>query len=246
MTEQQFRILNNHIGYGNPQAEVVFIGLEEGCKHITLLDNYNYRFANNNELLDLSEFHIHSPVPDMNHWFGAATSSQSTWGQYCKLLLMRDGAPFINANDKFNKLNYQLNDLGSITGNSLLLELLPLPRPNHNFWDPFLDCPNLGINEYNYYACELLDDRIRRIRDLLVARDRTVILHGKSKHQDALTLFNRILDPLVFVTDHALDGPIVASEFSLTSNANVRFLLTPFFGNGAMSNAAYENLSHLM
>lgn len=91
MTIEQFNILNNHIGYGNPEAEIVFMGLEEGCKENNLEDNYHYRFNNQNSLNELSEYHLNSPLDDMNQWF-IEPRLQSTWGQYCKIMLLREGA----------------------------------------------------------------------------------------------------------------------------------------------------------
>ena len=52
MTIEQFNILNNHIGYGNPEAEIVFMGLEEGCQENNLEDNFSFISTGGGAMLD--------------------------------------------------------------------------------------------------------------------------------------------------------------------------------------------------
>ena len=135
MTREQFSILNNHLGYGNPNAEIIFIGLEEGCNINSISHNYKYRYTNSNCLPALNNFHIDSPIADMKNWF-ILKKKQSTWSWYSKLMIN-----YLKLT--ITPLDYQLSHLGQSSDKTALLEFYPLPRPNHNYWDYALNVSGL-------------------------------------------------------------------------------------------------------
>jgi len=94
-SEEIFKKLNSHLGYGNINSNIVFMGLEESApsNYIKLADNHGYRCSylnddfglrkgypiNPNGIEDLKLFHVSSPLLDMNQWF-SLKKRQSTWG----------------------------------------------------------------------------------------------------------------------------------------------------------------------
>lgn len=227
MTITQFNILNSHIGYGNPDAKIVFLGLEEGANKKTISDNYSYRLISAPSGVGcLKAFHLGAPTPplgDMSNWF-SVPKLQPTWGHLSKLMLLRSGKS-LSKIKKLDKIDYQVNFLGRSHSETLLIELLPLPRPNHNYWDgSIMNVHGHFVNKTQYLCSPLILDRVKNIRKCLITRNRNVIVYGKSKHSTLIKYFDLIGDPLLHITSH----PAAATEeYKLTSNKNIRFFLCP-------------------
>ena len=94
MNEEQFNLLDNHIGYGSSKPKFIIMGLEEGVAGIvsdkkgdshdqkqsnriqnesTILANYNQRTdiltKSPSNLLDLREYHVNHPSHEERSWF---------------------------------------------------------------------------------------------------------------------------------------------------------------------------------
>ena len=256
MTEAQFNILNNHIGYGNSNAEIVFIGLEEGCKKHTKGLNYTYRYTNTNQLPTLSGFHLASPVADMSDWF-ALPKLQKTWGWYSKLMIH-----YLNI--AISPLDYQLLHLGQEEDRTALLEFYPLPRKNHKYWDASLNIVGnwSDIPSYKTYCSDTFNvstlNRIEAIKSIILEnkKNKATIIHGSVKKKGSsfivkreydviLDLFGlRGNDPTVHILDNKSDGnPVIALEYRVQ---NKTIFFTHFFGNGAMTDVGINNLADLI
>jgi hypothetical protein len=127
-------------GYGNPNSELWFIGIEEAggrCERVVedrlklwsdhqfgrapFVDGYKFHQSLrdcNGELLDRL---FHDPVP-----------AQTTWDQLIRVQLVRKGAKSIEPHDvkDFRKTKWARS-----TSSSCLLELLPLPSPSVKTWN---------------------------------------------------------------------------------------------------------------
>jgi hypothetical protein len=132
LTDQERAILLEFLGFGNPRAPIVFIGMEEGLTetpHYPLLAQLKDR-ARLSAVADLRDSSVH---PD-KYLVGPRPPIQRTWGILIRVLLALNGKPDPNTDDvRF----YQRDELGSLIGQSLLLELLPLPARSVEFWAPY-------------------------------------------------------------------------------------------------------------
>lgn len=187
MTVEQFNILNNHIGYGNPNAEIVFMGLEEGCDLNTIPANYNYRFhypPHTSGLHDLGDFHIHSGLFELHRWW-TTNNNQSTWNLITFIISNLNS---LNLNTATLRKHYYRTSLGRNHQNTCLLEYYPLPRPGHSDWNNIntmhgniLNVPGLfhTLDEYLDYCRNLNYERNDRIRNIINGADsKYIFLHG--------------------------------------------------------------------
>src|SRR6266496_6574065 len=114
-------------GYGTYAAPFWFIGMEEGGDktpeaNAARLDSWFLR--GRLEIADLYKYHHDITAP---RFFTAHPPVQSTWGKLIRILLAAKGRQPIVADDlRF----YQRDYLGRSTGDTCLLELLPLPSPS--------------------------------------------------------------------------------------------------------------------
>jgi hypothetical protein len=253
MTTIEFNKLNNHIGYGNPNAEIVFMGLEEGCAAGTIAANYNYRFKNltGSCLEDLKAFHLKSTLGDMSKWFVGKGKMQRTWANYIKLLLNYSGVKSISPK---SILNFQLKQLGQPSSNNALIEFYPFPRPSHGYWNnALLDIGSVGITESTYKINNPNNDRIDLIRNVTINNGnlKALIITGSLSKNKVKNEYRAIISTLGLKlgVDHSLDvknnGSIIyAIEYKSSNGKKVFF--TPFFGNGAITDKAIAQLASII
>ena len=217
MKISDFNTLNSHIGYGSSTPKIIFLGLEEGCDLATMSLNYKYRIGNiESPLLPLQSFHLNSGLESMTKLFKPTYPIQSTWNLYCQFALSYLEHTDITLD---MRRDYQVCDLGSLDGITALVELYPLPRPNHNYWDVSLDVPSLftGRDEYVDYCQTKNDTRINAITSLInnPEHEVTIIyggLDGEQTKKDILELF----PTLRFVKNHSFTNRII-KEYRLGS-----------------------------
>ena len=119
LTDTELDHLVNFIGYGKLNADVWFLGMEEGGGGE---DNIRSRSkfrpvedcAEAHKILGITKFHTGQKI------------IQSTWRGMCYIMLRLEGKPV----DRESIRNYQADYLGRFQGNSLLCELMPIPRAN--------------------------------------------------------------------------------------------------------------------
>ena len=175
MTEERFQALNNHIGYGNSEASIVFLSLEEACSSdiIEIHNNHDYRqaYANGDNLYDLHDFHNAAPLYELNRWW-IEEKTQPLWNSISYLVLEITG----QENTPITRKNYYRNQLGRINGETCLLEYYPLPRPEHNFWDESFNTANYEvINGYFHFCRNNNNARISQISNIINGNNSSIV-----------------------------------------------------------------------
>tara|TARA_B110000285_G_scaffold62133_1_gene71581 strand:+ start:701 stop:1492 length:792 start_codon:yes stop_codon:yes gene_type:complete len=238
MNIEEFNKFNNFIGYGNScNPELVFFGLEEGAGQDDFDENLNYRINNLNTscFKDLEEFHAHAEAPpSMRRWYETPghVEIQRTWTRYCALILSMQGMSV----DRENRRNYQENMLGSLNGETLLIERYPLPRYNHNKWEDQLNVEGLftGLQEYFNY-CN--NDEIRKnlIMNVLRAEDfcpKAIVVHGANAVRGILDFFNDDNELQINPIPVPIEGLPVSENWNYYEwekiNGNVKIIFMPF------------------
>lgn len=118
------------VGYGNGQAPLWFIGMEEGSG--TGLDELAMRVRawherGHRSLEDLGDFHR---AIGLDRHFRPPYPLQSTWRPLLQTLLAWRG----EASSRARLREVQASELGTSVGDTALLELLPLPAPSVAAW----------------------------------------------------------------------------------------------------------------
>lgn len=172
--------IGGFFGYGNLDAPVWFVGMEEGGG--TSADEIGRRLAawrrgGRSTLDDLAGFHR---AFGAGHLFDKDARVQRTWKELIRVALMIDGC----AADNASICAHQINEFGRRDGAVALLELLPLPKPSIRVWPyaqwtcpralPYLQTPNL----YKRHVLQNRIDAIRRLTDR--HRPRAIVFYGKS------------------------------------------------------------------
>jgi len=120
----------NFYGYGNYKADYWFIGMEEGGGNsVTDISSRLNAWIKRGrrELENLAGYHAEFGISNL---FGPNHKLQSTWGKLIRVLLSAKGPlPTIDEVRKYQGLH-----LGRSSGDTCLLELLPLPSPSTNNW----------------------------------------------------------------------------------------------------------------
>lgn len=246
-TTHNFNTLNEFIGFGNPEAPIVFMGLEEGADELTIGANYRYRFTRKVNCADVRAFHQHSGITSLSKWFVHGGKRQRTWGNCCKFLIELEGV-------KVSELEYQMNHLGKLDGTNALIELYPFPRPNHKFWDSILMNMPSFKSLASYYSCNPNSTRLKLIQSATIKSNtaKTIIVHG-SIQQDVQVVsrvkneYHPILNAFGLTNRHTIHSLGTKSNgdviYAIEYHSGVhRIFFTPFWGNGAMTNEALYNL----
>jgi hypothetical protein len=124
------KFIQSFYGYGNYRGQFWFIGMEEGggssfSDISTRLNAWSNR--DKKELEDLKEYHDCIGVKNL---FNDKPQLQPTWNKLIRILLSsREGIPTTE-----QVRAYQKNKLGRLSGETCLLELLPLPSPSIGQW----------------------------------------------------------------------------------------------------------------
>jgi hypothetical protein len=162
-------------GYGNFEGEYWFVGMEEGGGNS--FHEVDQRFEiwdslGRGELLDVAQFHLKLGMPE---FFTEPVKLQSTWNKVIRIILSAEGEKVSLSSVR----KYQRDDLGRRSGNSCLIELLPLPSPSTKKWlyAEHTDLPFLRNREaYRDYA---IPWRIEGIRERIEKyRPSAVVFYG--------------------------------------------------------------------
>ncbi len=116
------------LGFGNPRAEAVFIGMEEGLTLPPPLDEQLVLRSAFKPMIDLAESAKAHPERYLS---GDRPRIQPTWNLIIRILLALDGNRDASA-DQVRA--YQRDRLGRTHERGALLELLPLPAPGISEW----------------------------------------------------------------------------------------------------------------
>ncbi|MDP9025924.1 MAG: hypothetical protein M3N13_11190, partial [Candidatus Eremiobacteraeota bacterium] len=121
--------IENFIGFGNPMAPVVFLGMEEGLRRDSDLHADLEMRSTYDAYMDLAE--AQGKLEGAGSYFGSTPVTQNTWRPMCHLMLKREG---IENPRLEQRARYQADRLGRLDGDTLLCELLPYPHSDTGQW----------------------------------------------------------------------------------------------------------------
>jgi hypothetical protein len=120
---------NGFFGYGDYRARYWFVGMEEGggASEEEIERRLSaWRARGRRELEDLAEFHA---AIGEERWFKKARL-QPTWRGLIRIVMAAEGL----TPGREDVRAYQRDRLGRMTGDTCLIEIMPLPSPRSNAW----------------------------------------------------------------------------------------------------------------
>jgi hypothetical protein len=205
LADPQVNALLRFIGYGNLSADVWFLGMEEAGatdEHLRIRS----AFA---PVEDCAE--AHRKLGITKHQEGKR-SIQKTWRGMCWVMLELAG--YVPTTELIR--TYQATQLGRPGSDSLLLELMPIPKPNTSSgWDYKQIMPQFA-SEQHYFET-VLPTRMAQIKALISEHvPKVVVCYGKAYWD----IYRSMFDNVIFVPD----GPFLVSRASPSL-----IVLTPHF-----------------
>lgn len=178
------RFMDGFLGYGNGDAPLWFIGMEEGGGNS--VDEIALRIATwekrgHRRIEDLKEYHacLSDDFPTLASYFVSDRKAplQGTWRGLIRILLQAKG---LTATPESIR-EYQVTRWGRTNGEVRLLNLLPLPAPSINHW-PYADCTALPeLQTRRFYKQVWEPRRIEAIRQAIrLYGPRDVVMFGLS------------------------------------------------------------------
>lgn len=170
--------INGFFGYGDLEADIWFIGMEEGGGDS--IENIEQRLSTwvdmgNPVVADMFEYHKHLGL--LEFFSGEEPKLQTTWKMLARYILSFEGSDLTT--DMVRQL--QSKRLGRAKSNTCLLELLPLPSPSTNHWhySSFSDLPELQSREA--YKEAVMPKRIVQLNELISKyQPKKVVFYGKT------------------------------------------------------------------
>lgn len=171
-----FEKIEGFLGYGNPNAPVVFVGLEEGLADVKRLDDdLRYRSTFNSSVMDV--FRAHLGLAKGRNLFGDKPRGQRTWRVIADVLLhLEDRIPGRKKDRAALRKQYRACVLGDENDLTLLLELLPLPHVNSQHWLYRRYERYNGYDKRDDYEAEIIDKRLEALRDTIGQCERKAII----------------------------------------------------------------------
>lgn len=215
--EERDRLLN-FIGYGNLDAPIWFLGMEEGTggntDPVVIETNIRTRAEHFQPIEDLVESHRH-----FDYDIPSQRKFTQVWLWMAKLVRNLEGESDWQDTEKAK--HYVRNNLGRRLGTTLLTELLPLPAPSISYW-PY---DQLWKTRKDY-VITILPQRQTLLRNLInERRPRVVFAYGSQYHDHYRQVFERAQWRLLSTKKHIEMGK---TETTMA-------ILIPFFGNGGLS-----------
>lgn len=173
-------VIESFLGYGNINAPVVFVGMEEGLADPERLqDDLKYR-STFEPVMDVYEAHL--GLAKGKKLFGERPRGQRTWRVMADVMLHFEGGlpPTKEERAKARK-EYRAKILGNKCAESLLLELLPYPHGNIKQWL----YERFGrYKTREEYEAKLTDKRLELLRKVIEYHDREAIICYGHKNWD--------------------------------------------------------------
>ena len=178
--------IESFIGFGNPTAPYVFLGMEEGLLSEASLDADLTARSAYEPYMDLYE--AQAKLMNNAKYFGERPKNQPTWRPICDLMLRLTKG--IAEPTLERRLRYMADELGRRRGKTLLAELMPYPRKRANkAWWPYKKYRR--FDNYETYRDRMLPERLALLRSVFeIPCDRKlVVAYGKSDWPDFKKLF---------------------------------------------------------
>lgn len=179
LTDEQLGYLLGFVGYGNLYGDVWFLGMEEaGGGEDNIRTRLKFQTVE-----DCAEAHKLLGVTKL-HW--GKRTIQRTWRGMCYIMLELQGEEPTTTNIR----NYQAEQLGRFGGNTLLTELMPIPKPKIREWEYEKLMPQFSSRE-DYYR-QVKPRRVKYLRSLIDQNKPKVIIgYGKGFWNEYKNLFQR-------------------------------------------------------
>lgn len=236
MTELLTAFMSTFYGYGNPEAKLWFVGMEEGTgpsweQHIEPRF-YAWQIRGGQEFEDLRAYH---EAIDVHELFTDTPKIQSTWRRLIQTVLSSQGEDATNTQ---RIAAYQANELGTHAGDTCLLELMPLPSPSIREWyyaHLAAELPFLASRRT--YTPHVRPCRIEGLRGLIAEhKPRHVVFYGRTfkQHWAAIT------------APHALYALAGQSHILRATGAHTTYWALPHPNARGVSGNPYIRLGELM
>lgn len=222
LTNTELEHLLNFIGYGRLNADVWFLGMEEaGGGEANIRARLKFRqvedCAEAHRILRMTKFHTGKRI------------IQSTWRGMCYIMLRLEGKPI----DRESIRNYQADYLGRFHGNTLLCELLPIPKPRVNAWGYETLIPQFKSAEEYYRVIK--PRRVRYLRELIQKhRPKIVVGYGQGSAKSYWQAYSELFPNLNFYEN---------GQFLTARDANTIVVLTNHFTSKTMNGKFDEVVS---
>ena len=173
------KFMDGFFGYGDLEAPIWFIGMEEGGGNS--LEEINKRLETWKKLgetvtMDMYEFH--REINDLKFFNGSNIARlQPTWAKLIRFILSHEKEVINIAKVK----DFQITRLGRYKSKTCLLELMPLPSPSINQWiyNKITKIPELQNRQI--YKEVIAPRRISKLKKLIKFHNvRKVVFYGKT------------------------------------------------------------------
>lgn len=177
LSNEELNHLLKFVGYGRPDADIWFLGMEEaGGGEENIRARLDFR-----QIEDNAE--AHKIIGITKHHFGKRTI-QRTWRGMCYVMLRLEGIEPTTENIR----NYQAEKLGRFDGNTLLYELMPIPKPKISHWGYEELIPQFTSRE-GYYT-KIKPYRIKLLKELSIKHEpKAIVAYGKGYWPNYKELF---------------------------------------------------------
>lgn len=210
LTNEQLDHLLDFVGYGSLNAEVWFLGMEEaGGGEANIRTRLQFRpvedCAQAHQLLGITKLH------------GGKRVIQRTWRGMCYIMLCLENIEPSRENIR----QYQAEKLGRFGGNTLLTELMPIPKPKISNWGYEELIPQYSSRKEYYQIVK--PRRTQFLRSLIAENQpKIIIAYGKG----FWTEYKELLDSFNFVQE---------DQFETASNGSTLAILTDHFTARSMN-----------
>lgn len=210
LTDEELELLLNFVGYGKLNADVWFLGMEEAGSGENNIRS-RLRFS---QVEDCAEAH---QILGITKHHSGKKNIQKTWYGMCYIMLRLAG----KETDRESIRNYQADYLGRFQGNSLLLDLMPIPKPNIKAWGYEKLIPQFASSD-EYYE-HVKPRRVKYLQRLMSEYcPKVIICYGKMYWQE----FKEIFPEMEFLLE---------KQYLVAKDENKMVILTDGFTAPTMS-----------
>jgi len=208
LTDNELEHLNGFVGYGKLNADVWFVGMEEaGGGEENIRARLKFKTvedcAEAHKILGITKHHEGKKI------------IQRTWRGMCYIMLGLEGKKI----DTESIRNYQAEYLGRSQGNSLLCELMPIPKPCINDWGYESLIPQF-ISPEEYYKV-VKPSRIKYLQDIIKkCRPKVVVGYGQGFEKSYWQAYQELFPDLIFFQE---------DQFLVGRDKNTVVVLTDHF-----------------
>ena len=221
--------LHNWLGYGNMNAPIWFIGMEEEGAEIwrfktkTLVESLKLR----------SQFELQMDFRYVwEELYGVPLETlkgSNVWRYMAAFLLEYGGVEATSEN--INEYIYEKKQLGRASSNHFIGGFMPLPKQNKASIEPYQSI----WEKVDSYVSEIADHRLQLIKENLMIHQEVKFLIS---YDTDLTekLLNCFSEDTKLISSWQLDDELfVLHRVNLTKDRYVYLFATPFFGDGCIS-----------